>query len=133
MSVSKVGGKTAPMERRRQHGRISPRTSPRKITVTAKAKFSQPVLNAEQQADAELIYERIRGAFDEEARRFAAFMASKATRHIFGQTEYQIRDRSTLWERKYSKPPRRSPNALGYRTCPSLLTERAGDRIRLRA
>jgi hypothetical protein len=40
----------------------------------AKAKFSQPVLNAEQQAE-------------------AALMASKATRHIFGETEYEIRDR----------------------------------------
>jgi len=59
----------------------------------AKAKFSQPVLNAEQQAEAELIYERIRGAFDEEARCLAALMASKETRHIFGETEYQIRDR----------------------------------------
>lgn len=59
----------------------------------AKAKFSQPVLNAEQQAEAEFIYERIRGAFDEEARCLAALMASKETRHIFGETEYQIRDR----------------------------------------
>ena len=54
---------------------------------------SQPVLSAEQQAEAALIYERIRGAFDEEARRLAELMASKETRHIFGETEYQIRDR----------------------------------------
>ncbi len=54
---------------------------------------SQPVLNAEQQAEADLIYERIRGAFDEEARRLAELMASKETRQIFGETEYQIRDR----------------------------------------
>ena len=59
----------------------------------AKAKFSQPLLDADQQAEAELIYERIRGAFDEEARRLATLMASKETRHIFGETEYQIRDR----------------------------------------
>jgi len=58
-----------------------------------KAKFSQPVLNSEQQAEAELIYERIRGAFDEEARRLAALMASKETRDMFGETEFQIRDR----------------------------------------
>jgi len=55
--------------------------------------LSQPVLSVEQQAEAELIYERIRGAFDEEARRLAELMASKETRHIFGETEYQIRDR----------------------------------------
>ena len=54
---------------------------------------SQAVLSAEQQAEADLIYERIRGAFEEEARRLAELMASKETRHIFGETEYQIRDR----------------------------------------
>jgi hypothetical protein len=58
-----------------------------------KARFSQPVLTAEQQAEAELIYERIRGAFDEEARRLAVLMASKETRDLFGEGEYQIRDR----------------------------------------
>ena len=59
----------------------------------AKTKVSQPELTAEQQAEAELIYERIRGTFDEEARRLAALMASKETRNIFGETEYQVRDR----------------------------------------
>jgi hypothetical protein len=58
----------------------------------ARKSFSKPVLSAEQQAEAELIYERIRGAFDEEARRLAELMASKETRHIFGQTEHEIRD-----------------------------------------
>jgi hypothetical protein len=53
---------------------------------------SQAVLSGEQKAEAELIYERIRGAFDAEARRLAELMASKETRHIFGETEYQIRD-----------------------------------------
>jgi hypothetical protein len=59
----------------------------------ARKHLSQAVLSAEQQAEAELIYERIRGAFDAEARRLAELMASKETRHIFGETEYQIRDR----------------------------------------
>lgn len=54
---------------------------------------SQPVLSIEQQAEADLIYERIRGAFDREARRLAELMASKETRNLFGETEYQIRDR----------------------------------------
>lgn len=54
---------------------------------------SQPVLSVEQRAEADLIYERIRGAFDEEARRLAELMASKETRHLFGEAEYQIRDR----------------------------------------
>jgi hypothetical protein len=58
-----------------------------------KQQASQAALSAEQQAEADLIYERIRGAFDEEARRLAELMASKETRQIFGETEYQIRDR----------------------------------------
>ena len=57
-------------------------------------KHSSPVaLSAEQRSEADLIDERIRGAFDQEARRLAELMASKETRHIFGETEYQIRDR----------------------------------------
>ena len=59
----------------------------------AMSKFPQPVLNESQQAEADLIYQRIRTAFDDEARRLAQLMASKETRHLFGQTEYQIRDR----------------------------------------
>jgi hypothetical protein len=54
---------------------------------------SQPGLSMEQQAEADLIYERIRGSFDREARRLAELMASKETRNLFGETEYQIRDR----------------------------------------
>ena len=59
----------------------------------AKTKAAQAELSAEQQAEAELIYQRIRGAFDDEARRLAELMAGKETRHLFGETEYQIRDR----------------------------------------
>jgi hypothetical protein len=58
-----------------------------------RTKFAQPVLDAEQQAEAERIYQRIRGAFDDEAKRIAQLMASKETRDLFGQTEYQLRDR----------------------------------------
>jgi hypothetical protein len=53
---------------------------------------SQRVLNADQQAEAELIFERIHGLFAAEARRLAELMASKETRHMFGETEYQVRD-----------------------------------------
>jgi hypothetical protein len=55
--------------------------------------FAQVELNEAQRAEAELIYQRICGAFDDEARRLAQLMASKETRHLFGETEYQIRDR----------------------------------------
>ena len=50
-------------------------------------------LNADQQAEAERIYQRIRGAFDDEARRMSQLMASKADGQIFGQTEFELRDR----------------------------------------
>ncbi len=59
----------------------------------ARKNFPQPELNESQQAEAELIYQRIRGAFDDEAQRMAQLMASKETRHLFGETEFQIRDR----------------------------------------
>lgn len=59
----------------------------------ARTTFSQPVLNAEQQAEADLIFEQIRRPFEEEARLLAVLMASKQTRQIFGETEYQVRDR----------------------------------------
>lgn len=59
----------------------------------APVKVSQPVLNQEQQAEADAVYQRIREAFDDEARRLAALMASKETRQLFGESEYQIRDR----------------------------------------
>lgn len=50
-------------------------------------------LSAEQQAEADRIYQRIREAFDAEARRLAKLMASKDDRHLFGQTEFELRDR----------------------------------------
>ena len=58
----------------------------------ARAKLAVPALDAEQQAEADRIFERIQGAFIEEARRLAQLMASKETRHLFGETEYQVRD-----------------------------------------
>ena len=50
-------------------------------------------LNAEQQAEAERIYQRIQGAFIAEARRLATLMASKEDSQLFGQTEFELRDR----------------------------------------
>lgn len=47
----------------------------------------------QQQAEEERIYQQIRGAFDAEARHLAHLMASKPTHELFGQTEFQIRDR----------------------------------------
>jgi hypothetical protein len=56
---------------------------------------SQPnvELNDEQEAEAQRIYERLRGAFDEELKTMARFMASKPNDQLFGQTEFELRDR----------------------------------------
>ena len=50
-------------------------------------------LNEEQEAEAQRIYERLRGAFDEELKSMARFMASKPNQQLFGQTEFELRDR----------------------------------------
>jgi len=50
-------------------------------------------LSVDQQAEADRIYQRIRGAFEEEARRLANLMASKCDGQIFGKTEFELRDR----------------------------------------
>jgi hypothetical protein len=50
-------------------------------------------LSLDQEAEAERIYQQIRQAFDEEARRLARLMASKPDNQLFGQTEFELRDR----------------------------------------
>jgi hypothetical protein len=50
-------------------------------------------LSEEQEAEAQRIYERLRSAFDEELKTMARFMASKANHQLFGQTEFDLRDR----------------------------------------
>ena len=50
-------------------------------------------LNEAQAAEAQRIYERLRGAFDEELKTMARFMAGKPTDQLFGETEFELRDR----------------------------------------
>jgi hypothetical protein len=50
-------------------------------------------LNVEQEGEAQRIYERLRGAFDEELKAMARFMASKPNHQLFGETEFELRDR----------------------------------------
>ncbi len=50
-------------------------------------------LNSAQEVDAQRIYERLREVFDEELRSMARFMASKPNGQLFGQTEFDLRDR----------------------------------------
>lgn len=54
---------------------------------------SNLALNEEQEAEAQRIYERLRGVFDEELKGMARFMASKPNHQLFGQTEFDLRDR----------------------------------------
>ena len=41
----------------------------------------------------QLIYERLAGCFDEERKRVAKLLADKDDSTLFGQTEYDLRDR----------------------------------------
>lgn len=50
-------------------------------------------LDIEQQAEAERILERMRPVFEAEAKRIATLLASQDDAHLFGQTEYELRDR----------------------------------------
>jgi hypothetical protein len=50
-------------------------------------------LNEEQEAKSQRIYERLRGAFDEELKTMARFMAFQPNHQLFGQTEFELRDR----------------------------------------
>jgi hypothetical protein len=50
-------------------------------------------LDEEQEAEAQRIYERLQGAFDEELKSMARLLASKANHQLFGQTEFELRDR----------------------------------------
>jgi hypothetical protein len=56
---------------------------------------SQPnvELNEEQEAESQRIYERLRGAFDEDLKLMARLMASKPNHQLFGKTEFELRDR----------------------------------------
>jgi hypothetical protein len=66
-------------------------------------------LNEEQEAESQQIYERLRGAFDEELKTMARFMASKPNHQLFGQTELELRDR--VHELGARVSPRRPPTS----------------------
>lgn len=51
------------------------------------------VLTADQEAEAERIYELIKARIDEQAWEMARLMASKKTNEILGPGEFQLRDR----------------------------------------
>jgi hypothetical protein len=49
-------------------------------------------LTAEEESQAERIYEGMREAFEKEGRLLSRLLASKPDSEILGQTEYQVRD-----------------------------------------
>jgi hypothetical protein len=49
-------------------------------------------LSPEQEAAAQALYERLKGAFDREALQLARVMASKADGQVLGRTEFDVRD-----------------------------------------
>jgi len=51
-------------------------------------------LNEHQRSEAARIYERLGPVFDQERRRMAELLASKADSELFGKTEYQLRDQT---------------------------------------
>jgi hypothetical protein len=52
----------------------------------------RPLTDA-QEAQAQLLYQRFKNAFDDEALRLARLLASKEDAHLLGDTEFQVRDR----------------------------------------
>jgi parvulin-like peptidyl-prolyl isomerase len=58
----------------------------------AMAKSTRNPLTAEQEAEAEVLAERIRQATADDFLQLARLLVGKPTREIFGQTEFQVRD-----------------------------------------
>jgi hypothetical protein len=94
VSVSIVGGKFALLERARQKGGKSAGRF-KEGDGMGSAFPRQPGLNLndQQRAEATRIYERLKDAFDRELLEMAELMASKSTGQLFGQTEFELRDR----------------------------------------
>jgi hypothetical protein len=49
-------------------------------------------LTPEQEAEAQVLFQRLKGAFEREALQLARLMASKEERQILGRTEFEVRD-----------------------------------------
>jgi hypothetical protein len=53
----------------------------------------QAALDVEREREAQRIFERLKGAFEQELLGMARLMASKEDRELLGRTEFEIRDR----------------------------------------
>ena len=50
-------------------------------------------LRPEQEAEAQVLFQRLKAAFEREALQLARLMASKEDRQVLGGTEFEVRDR----------------------------------------
>lgn len=53
----------------------------------------QPQLSAEQEAEAQRIFQILKSTADDELLALARLLASKKDRDVLGQTEFEVRDR----------------------------------------
>lgn len=53
----------------------------------------QPQLSAEQEAEAQRIFQILKGTADDDLLALARLLASKKDRDLLGQTEFEVRDR----------------------------------------
>lgn len=53
----------------------------------------QPQLSAEQEAQAQRIFQILKGTTDDDLLALARLLASKKDRDLLGQTEFEVRDR----------------------------------------
>jgi hypothetical protein len=90
VSVSKVGGKFGLLEQGFQQGGEFQRDTE---DVMASERLNEQATDEQQQAEAQRIYDRLGPIFEEERRRLANLLASKGNHELFGQTEYEVRDR----------------------------------------
>src|SRR5262249_19310572 len=87
VSVSKVGGFFArSAEANASPGNCSP-------SAARRSTMADIPLTAEQEAEAQRLYETLQQAFLDEARQTARLLASKDDRHLLGATEFDLRDR----------------------------------------
>lgn len=49
-------------------------------------------LTSEQEAEAQVLFQRLKAAFEREALKLARLMASKEDRQLLGGTEFEVRD-----------------------------------------
>ena len=54
--------------------------------------MDEVILTAEQEAEAQRIEDNLKAPVTVEIRRIARLLASKQNRHLFGETEFQVRD-----------------------------------------